>query len=194
MDLFYQGTIEEQITALKAEVRQMAKDKGVPFKNKLLLTYGVPSSVGNCALLVTSPYPGGQFYKDKNTCQLINILIANGISNYFITYCYHIHEDRVSRKTIKDYSPWIKRICDAVQPRLIVCVGEETVFSFLKRKAILRDWHGREIDKHEQIPIMLTYPISYYTESSEYEDLSYKNFLLQSDWTGIKKKYDEVIS
>lgn len=193
MDLFYQGTMEEQIILLKKEIRQLAKDKGTPIRNKFLLTYGVPSAVSNCVLVVTPPYSGGKFYQDKDTRKLIDILTTNGMTNYFITYCYHIPQTKVTKKTVKEYSPWIKRIVDAVEPRLIVCLGEETTFSFFKRKMILRDWHGRVIDKHADIPVMLTYPMSYYTEKSEYEDISYKNFLLESDWTGIKKKYDEVI-
>lgn len=194
MDLFYQGTFQEQIGLLKADIKKIAREQKVRFKSRLTLVWGTPAYVGNNVLIVMPPYPGGKFFKDKDTCQLQNILYANEITRYFLTYCYHIPKQKVTRKDIKEYSSWIKRIVDSVQPKLIVCLGEDSVFSFFKRKMILRDYHGQVMDKYEEIPVMLTYPISYYTERSEYEDLSYKNFILQSDWEGISKKYKGVIS
>lgn len=193
MDLFYQGTMQEQVKALKKEIRALAKEKGIKISNRMALVWGIPANVGNNALIVQPPYPGGKYFQDGDTCQLQNILLSHGIQKYFLTYCYHIPQEKVTRKDIKQYGIWVRRIVDAVQPRLIVCLGEDSIFSFFKRKMILRDHHGQVVDRHEDIPVMLTYPVSYYTERSEYEDLSYKNFLLQSDWTGIKKQYDKEI-
>lgn len=193
MDLFYQGTLQEQIKALKKDIRVEAKKQGVAFKHKLALVWGIPAYQGNNILLVQPPYKEGKYFQDKSTERLKNTLNDYEITKYFITYSYHIPKDKVTRKDIKTYGSWIAKIVNAVAPRLVVCLGEDAIFSFFKRKMILRDNHGEIVGRHESIPIMLTYPFDYYTQKSEYEDSSYKNFLLDSDWKSIKNEYDKRI-
>jgi hypothetical protein len=191
MDLFYQGSFKEQVLAIKKSVLEVIKAKGVESKEKLALVFGVPENVGNNILFITPPYPGGKFYEDKDSYKLKQLAAEYKINKYFITYCCH-YETR-SRKDIKEYKIWIHKIIDVVQPTLIVCLGEHCIFSLFKRKVILRDSHGKIIDKHEGIPVMITYPVSYYTEKSEYEDIAYKTFLKNADWDKILEKYKELI-
>lgn len=194
MDLFYQGNFKEQAKKIKNDIKEVGKKQGFRYQNALKLLWGNEDAVGNNVFFVTPPYPGGKYFKDKYTLKLLDIIHNKGLSNYFITYCYHQPTKKATRKNIKEYSTWIKQLVDITMPKLIVCLGEESVFSFFKKKVILRDWHGKEIDRYNSIPVMSTFSMDYYSERSEYEDVSYKDYLLENDWSKIKKKYDEVIT
>lgn len=194
MDLFYQGSFKDQIRLIKKDIKDLGKAQGLRYQNTFSLLWGSNlDAVGNNIFIVTPPYPGGKYYKDKYTLRLLDVLKNRGFSNYFISYCYHQPTNKVSRKNIKEYSTWIQKLVEITMPKLIVCLGEESVFSFFKRKTILRDYHGKEIDKFNGIPVMITFSMDYYTERSEYEDVNYKDFLLSNDWSKIKEKYNEVI-
>lgn len=193
MDLFYQGTFEEQISSLKKDIRKLAKSSGITFRHKLLLLWGSKENINNNILFIQPPYPGGKYFKDKDTEKLINTLNKYEISKYFITYCYHLLSPKITRKLIKQYSGWIKKLVDFVQPRLIVCLGEESIFSLFKRKSMIQDHHGKVFGIYQEIPVLLTYPMSYYYEKSEYEDVRYKNFLMDNDWNAIRDMYRKEI-
>lgn len=194
MDLFYQGDFKEQIKLIKKDIKDQGKKQGFKYQNTFRLLWGSSiDAVGDSIFIVTPPYPGGKYYHDKYTQRLLSTLKDRGIDKYFITYCYHQPTSKVTRKNIKEYSVWIHKLVEVTMPKLIVCLGEESIFSFFKRKAILRDYHGKEIDKFNEIPVMLTFSMDYYTERSEYEDVNYKDFILNNDWSKIKEKYNEVI-
>lgn len=195
MDLFYQGdTLRKYTNKLKKDIQDLAKKENIIIKEKLKLVYGTKDCEGNNLLVIMPPYIKGEYFKSNQIEKLEIILKTYEINNYFLTYSYHLPKDKVTRKDIKTYGFWIKRIIDYVCPKIIVCLGEESMFSLFKRKAILKDYHGQIVGEHLEIPVFLTYPMEYYNEKSQYEDNSYKSYLLKKDWENISKEYKEKVN
>lgn len=197
MDLFYGTTIKEQLKALEKDVRVWAlKRYGYNYETKKIkIVNGKEEDVGNCMLLVAPPFikDSRPFY-DVNYEFLKSILIARGLFKSYITPNFLMPLDIISKANIKEYSKWIEKLVDIVQPKFIVVLGEDSILSFFKRKVILRDYHGQIIGKTPSgIDICLSYAPDYYINKAEYEDPSFKNFILDNDWTIISGRYKELI-
>lgn len=195
MDLFSVGkTHQERIDELKEEIRDKAKfyDAPKPRKGNVYIATGDINNISNNLLIVTDP-PKGKFFDSGEDRRLYRLLQEFNIEKYFHTYYYWYNKPKVSRSDIKQFGIWIRKLATILEPKLIVCMGEPSQFSFVKQKSILRDNHGKQIDTFEGAPIFATYTIMYYLEKSEFEDHTYKNYIKEKDWSAIKAVYDEVI-
>lgn len=197
MDLFYGNTLEEQLKNLKKDIKKYALDKyNYDYgRRRIYIADGRKETVGNNILIVTQQFvPTVAAFTDENFVKLKKILHDYKIRNYIITPNFLIPIENISKADIKDYSIWIEKIVDIFQPKLIVALGEESIFSFFKRKVILRDFHGKVIGRSAtNIDVYLSYATSYYNKASEYEDPSFKEFILKNDWGIIAKRYEELI-
>jgi hypothetical protein len=197
MNLFYGQTTEEQLKNLKKDIKSWAisahnYDYG---HKRIYLAFGQKETIGNNCLFISSPFAADSApFEDKDYSFLKNTAQEFGIINYFLTPHFLIPKEIVTRANIKEYSKFMEAIVDIIQPRLIVVLGENSVFSFFNKKFILRDWHGKLIGKTIQgIDVIISYSPSYYTERSDYEDPSFKKFILNNDWNFISKLYKERI-
>jgi hypothetical protein len=202
VDLFSVGkTPLERYLDLKEELVVAANRDGSKIKSNKVKIYigdhdteGNPLNINNNILIVSEPYFTKPF-ETSDDKKLYKLLSEFDITNFFYTYYFWYKKNtNVSLKDIKQNGHWIKRLVDILEPKLIICMGEKAQFSFLKKKAMLRDYHGKQIGEIDEIPIYTTYPISYYVERSEFEDRSFKNFIKTKDWTSIQAKYKELIN
>ena len=115
------------------------------------------------------------------------------MTKFLITYHYLVYGDDITRNQIKEFGYYIRKLTDILDPKLIVCMGEEAQLSFFKRKFVMEDFHGKQIGEHDSIPIYTTFPIFYYEERSEYEDKSFKEHIKKVDWEKIKEVYSKVV-
>jgi hypothetical protein len=182
-------TLEERIEDLKNKIRSYYN---INKKSKVKLFYGDLKDVGNNILVVAPPQH--KFFESEDDKIIINILSEFRLFNYFLTYYYLIPNTKPSKQDIKNFGFWIRNIVDILEPKLIVCVGEDAQFSFYKSKFIIRDYHGLQIGEYNSIPIFASYIVPYYSKKADTEDMTYKNFIKNKDWSNIKKKYDEVIN
>lgn len=194
-DLFYSTavTLEDQLELLRADILDDAKRNGV-VKRKLPIVFGDQAYVGNAVLIVQPPFTGRKHFDGEEFNQLLFILQEYQMHNYFITYAHLIKLERHTKEGIKAFGSWIWKLIDIIQPKMIVVLGEDAQLSFLKKKCILRDYHGQKIGSHMDIPIFLTYPISYYLNESSYENKSYKDFILNGDWKVLQEEYKRRIT
>jgi len=197
MDLFYGSTVEEQLKALKKDIKAFALahynyDYG---HKRIYVAFGEQANIGNNILIVSTPLAkDAKAFEDKNYQYLKHILSTYNISKFFLTPNFLIPKDHVSTADIKLCSKWTETLVDIVQPKFIVILGEDSVFSFFRRKFILRDHHGTKVGISPQgLEIYLTYSPDYYNEKSEYEDPSFKNFIRDNDWTTISNRYKELV-
>jgi len=194
MDLFYGTSFEEHVKAFKKDLKAMAAATGEDLGKNVFIAFGKPEHVGNCLLVVGPPLKKDEKpFHDKYSKYLLQTINDFSLPNTIITSCYLIPKEQVSKIDIKNFSGWINKIIDIFQPRLIVVLGEDAQFAFLKRKCILRDCHGQVITSHGEIPVIASYQMNYYLERSEFEDPSYKEYIRQSDWNSIAITYKEKI-
>lgn len=197
MDLFYGSTIEEQLKALKKDIKDYALRKyAYDYGNKrIYVAFGQKENIGNNILIVVPPFKHNEKPFDDENCRYLNsILNTYDIKKFFFTPCFLIPKEQVSKADIKDYSQWVNKLADILQPKLIVAMGEDSTLSFFRKKFILRDFHGKVIGQSsQQVDIILTYSPEYYKEKSEYEDPSYKRFVQNHDWTIISSRYKQLI-
>ena len=195
LDLFTASmTVEDQIENLRTELKDsFIKSNLITKRTKLKLFYGDLKDVQNNMLIVAPP-PISKFFESPEDEKLIRILSEFNITNFFLTYYYLLPDKKISRKEVKDFSYWIKKITDILEPKLIVCIGEESQFCYLKQKKVIRDFHGKQIGDYNSIPIFAAYPAVFYMKKFDYEDPTYKDFMKNHDWGTIQKKYNEVIN
>lgn len=196
MDLFYGNTVEDQLKALKKDIKALALSKyGYNYgRSRLYVAYGQQENIGDCVLVVGPPLvKGSKPFEDPQYTFVKELLEKYSISKFFLTPHFIIPVDKVTKADIKEYSRLIDNIVEIVRPQLIVVLGEPSTFSFFRRKFILRDHHGKIIGTKDGIPIVLTYAPDYYKEKSEYEDPSFKKFLLDHDWKLIQSMYKEKV-
>jgi hypothetical protein len=193
-DLFYStaDSSADQLKLLQKDILDDARRMGIN-KKKLSVVFGDQEYVGNNVLLVQPPFSGRKYFDSQDFSHLLFILQEYEMYNYFITYAHLLPLERHTKDSIKAFGSWIAKLVDIIQPKLIVALGEEAQLSFLKKKCILRDYHGQRIGTHADIPIFLTYPTSYYLNESSYENKSYKDFILHSDWKILQKEYQRRI-
>lgn len=194
-DLFYSGTTDtaEQIDLLRQDILSYAKAKYKYRKKKLPIVWGDINNVDNNILIIQSPMISGKdFFQGEEFEGLISVLNFYKIDKYFITYSNLLRLERHTRKTNKEFSPWIHKLIDILRSRMIVILGEDVEQTFLTKKYMLRDYHGKKIGEYQSIPIYLTYPMYYYYEHSAYEDTAYKKFLQETDWNAIKEKWRSI--
>ena len=194
MDLFTSGmTIIEQIEILRNRIKDIFIKSGtIGKKTKIKLFYGDINDIGNNVLIITDP-PKAKLFESREDKNLQNFISEFGLTKYFITYYYLLPNIKINRQEIKDFGYWIRQITDILDPKLIVCISEESQFCYFKRKFILRENHGKQIGEYNSIPIYASYPLCYYQKQSEFEDVTYKTFIKHNDWDKIKDKYNEVI-
>lgn len=197
MNLFYGSTIQEQLKNLKKDIKLWAQtahsyDYG---HKRIYIAFGKIENVGNNCLFISSPFAkDSPPFEDSSYAFLKRTIEDFGILKFFMTPNFLIPKDTVTRADIKEYSKFIESIVDIVQPKLVVVLGEDSTFSFFKRKFILRDWHGKIIGQTPQaIDVVLSYAPDYYNERSEYEDPSFKKFILNNDWNYISTLYKKRI-
>ena len=191
MDLFYQqDSIKDQIKILKKDIKHYAEQRNIKLDKSFKILFGNASAVGNNIFIIQPPYEAGTpYFKGEDFDYLINILDSNNVTNYFTTYCSLLPHKDVGKKDIVAFSCWIHKLIEIAQPHTIVVLGESAPFTFVSRKCILKDTHGTVIDNFAGIPIIITYEMTYYTKMSQYEDISYKNFLREKDWGIIIDRY-----
>lgn len=179
---------------MKQNLKTYAEGCGIPLgRKRLVLAKGNADDVGNNILVVCEPQKNMNWFSSKADKYAISILEKYEMPRYFLTASHLLPLKSVGREDIKAFSTWVQKITDLLEPRLIVLLGEHAEFCFLRRKFILRDYHGTEIGRYNGIPLLLTYPMSYYLNSVEYVDPGYKQFLENNDWTLIKERYDACI-
>jgi hypothetical protein len=184
--------IEEQLTDLKLEIQTFQKSLNLDTKkSKIKLFYGNISNINSGILLINDP-PLSKFFESQDDKYIINLMSELNIDKYFITYNFLIPNVSVNTKLIKSFSYFILKLIDILNPKLIVCFGEQSQFCFFKRKFLLQDFRGLEIGQYEYRPIFTTNKASYYEERSKVENYIYKEQLKLNDWTNIKKKYEEL--
>jgi uracil-DNA glycosylase len=194
MDLFYGTSFEEQVKAFKKDLKAFASVSKEDLGKNVFIAYGNPEYVGNCLMVVGPPLRKGEKpFHDKYSKYLLQTINDFGLPNTIITSCYLIPKEQVSKVDIKNFSNMMSKLLDIFQPKLIVVLGEDAQFSFLKRKCILRDCHGKAITTHNDAPIIASYQMDYYLERSEFEDPSYKEYIRQSDWNRIAVEYKKRI-
>jgi hypothetical protein len=194
IDLFTASmSIEEQIEDLKTNIKESYIKQGrITKKTRIKLFFGDLKNIGNNILIISAP-PPARLFDSPEDGRLKQFIQDLGIGNFFLTYFYLLLDTKISRKEIKDFSPWIQKLTDLIDPKLIVCMGEEAQFSYFKKKFLLRDHHGTQIGEYNSIPIIASYPIFYYQKSSEFEDTAYKDFMKAKDWGYIQQRYKEKI-
>lgn len=195
IDLFTANmTVEEQIEDLRTGLKESyIKSGAITKRTKIKLFYGDMKDVGNNILIITNP-PSAKLFESPEDQRVMQILNEFNLNNFFLTYYYLLPDKKINRQEIKEFGYWIRKITDILDPKLIVCIGEESQFCFFKQKKVIRDFHGKLIGDYNSIPIYATYPIPYYVKRSEFEDTTYKDFIKNQDWGMIKKKYEEVIN
>ena len=193
LDLFSQDlTSEQRLEDLRNLIKLYQTKIGIDSKRtKVKLFFGDIANFNSGVLVISNP-PKAKFFETAEDKFICNILDSLEITKYFITYNYLIFGDKASQAILKEFGFYIRRLVDIINPKIIVCMGEESQFSFFKRKFMLGDFHGKQIGEYEDKPIMATYPISYYEERSKFEDHSYKTEIRNKDWTAIKNKYKEL--
>ncbi len=193
MDLFYGTTFEENIEAFKKDLKKVALTYGYDFgRKKLYVAYGYPEHVGNCLLVLGPPLNGDKPFQDKYSKYLFQTVNDFSLNNVVLSSCFLIPLEQVSKNDIKAFGTWTEKLVEIFRPHLVVVLGEDAQFAFVKRKNILRDTHGQIIAKTSTgVDVVLSYPMSYYLEKSEYEDPSYKDFIRRNDWEKIAKLYKE---
>lgn len=194
MDLFYQQSrLQDQVKALKKDIKSFAKVNNLKLDKSFKTLYGNLDSVGNCILIIQPPHElDAPFFKGKDFKFLLEILGVNGITNFFATYSSIFSIPVVSKKDIQNFAPWITKIVDIVQPHTIIVLGEEAPTLFNNHKFMLKDHHGTIIETFLNIPVILTYHMSYFLYSAPTEDITYKEYLREHDWKIIKERYTKV--
>lgn len=189
LDLFYSGlTVDEQLEKLKNEIIDLAKKEGSKArKNTIKVVHGTMDKIPNKGALFIMPPLTGKFAKGKDFNLLLTIISMYDFDAAFITYAHLVPKEKRIRKEIKNFSTYIRQLISIILPKVIVCLGEEAQFSIFKTKSLMNDYHGKVIGNLEGIPVMTTYDMSYYNNSSAFEDDNYKNFLQESDWKAIKE-------
>ncbi len=194
-DLFYSTgkTLQEQVDMLKHDILIYARTLGCG-KKKLSILFGNKNNINNNILIVQPPFRDKIHFKGNEFKALLYTLAHYEIHNYFITYANPVPMKRHTKDDIKQFNTWMSKIIEIVLPKLIVTLGEEAELVFFRRKFILRDFHGTIVGNHHTIPVMLSFPFTYYASHSAYEDRSYKEFIQKSDWSAIKTEYDRRIT
>ena len=196
MDLFYGTTVKENVIAFKKDLKQVALKYDYDFgKKRIHIANGNLENIGNCILVVGPPLKlNDKHFQDKYSNYLFKTALDFKMPNTFLVSCFPIPLERISKTNIKEFNPWMEKLVDIFRPKLVVVLGEDAQFSFVKRKHILRDYHGKIITKTVAgIDVLLSYTMDYFIDLSEFEDGSYKDFIRNADWTIIKKYYDERI-
>jgi len=192
LDLFSSNrTIDERLDDLKIEIKQYQSKMGTDSKKtKIKLFYGDLDNFNDGVLTISNP-PKAKFFETPEDKIILNLLNSFGLDKYFLTYNYLILGTNTP-KEIKEFGYFVRKLIDIINPKLIVCMGEEAHFCFYKRKFMMIDFHGKVIGDYEGRPIMTTYPIFYYGEKSKFENDSYREEIKRKDWTAIKDKYMEL--
>ena len=193
MDLFYQGTFDESAELIRTDIKKFAKEKNVPIGRKKIFLYkGFPQNVGNNILTISVPFNTDKMFESKMDKALIRMLAEYNLYNYMMTYCWLL-PTRASKNDIKEFSVWIHRLIDIIEPKLIVTLGEISQLSFIKRKANMFEKQGKIFHRHNCIPVYTTYDIEYFWTHSQFEDKQYKNHLKENDWKTNQAYYNRVI-
>lgn len=194
MDLFYNGNFKQNIKKIKGDLVTYANRNNIPIPDDLYIIKFNPLYIGNNFLFIHPPFTGGEYFKDKENKYLEKLMDKYGIINKSITYCHLLPLERMNKNSIKSFKSWIHKLTDIVLPKLIVTLGEDAELSFISQKALLRDNHGKEIGEYNGTPIILTYPMEYYTNRAENIDNSYKLHIQENNWNVIKSYYDKLIT
>lgn len=189
LSLFDTGNLKQDLKFFKNDIREYAKRLKIEMPKTFPVVIGNEESVGKNILVITEPITN-KWFKSQEITRTTNH-VKTLFNDFFITSCYLIPKDRISVADIKDFSLWITRLASLLRPKLIVILGEPAAHVFVRRKAIVKENHGKRIATWKDIPIYLTYPMSYYYDRSEYEDTSYKDYIKNNDWSIFKTKFEE---
>lgn len=191
LDLFNVNKSPEQaISDLKQELFEFTKTQGYKIRKPKPILYGDLDNVGKACLIV-GDIPDGKLFESKED-KLLYSLAESYHLRYFYTYSYLLPNTKVPKLEVRHFSSWIQRLTSIIKPVLIICLGEISQLSYFSRKFLLKDFHGKEIGKFEDIPVYTTYDIKYYMNESKIEDEFYKIKIKNNDWNNIKTKYKEL--
>jgi hypothetical protein len=192
MDLFYSYlTSRGQLRKLKDEIGGNLYDE-VPKGFKIVT--GNIEHINNCALLIMEHVTKHKFMRAPWDRKLVQLCTEYGINNKFITYSYLKDTESVSRSDITSSRKYIQLLLSIIQPKLIVVIGENTLLSFLSKKQLLVNFHGKIVGKYEEVPLILTYPMGYYLQYGRQDEKEYRESILLHDWTIIQEEYNKRIS
>jgi hypothetical protein len=124
LDLFYQGSFDESLKALKKDLRQLAKNEYKLQLRNLNVAWGRVDQVGNNILFVTPPDPKKPKFNSRDDRTIVDEASSRKMNQFFLTRCHLFPLDKYPRDEIKKFSKWVHKVVDLVQPKLIVVMGE----------------------------------------------------------------------
>lgn len=181
---------KEQLDLLKLEIKEY-QTKIKSEEKKIKLFYGNIDNFGSGVLIISSP-PKTKFFESIQDKSIIVLMNELKIDKFFITYNYLINGIEPTPKDIKSFGYYIRLLVDIINPKIIVCLGEDSQFCFFKKKFLITDYHGKQIGEYEGKPILTANNMSYYEERSKFENHSYKEEIKKKDWELITNKYKEI--
>jgi len=192
MDLFYNNlSTKAQLSKLKKEIGNRIYGNNIP--NNFKIIDGNIEHINNNVLILMEYVSLKGFMKAPWESYLTKLCNHYKINNKFISYSYLIPTKVANRNDIINGRSYIELIISIIRPNLIVCIGENTVLSFLNRKKLLHNFHGQVVEKYENIPIIITYPMGYYLQYGRPDEKYYRQSILKNDWDIINSYYKNLI-
>lgn len=193
LDLFYNGSFQQNIKKLKEDLKKYAQENSLLLPDPFNIVKLRPSCVGSCVLFICPPAISSSLFTTAEDKLLDSLCKEYEIENKAITYCYIFQSLHKNKNVIKEFSPWIKKLTDLIQPKLIITLGEDAQCSFFRNKFLMRDCSSTIIGNYSDIPIGAIYPMDYFISKTGFEDLSFKQYLKKSNWDFVKAQYDKLI-
>ena len=194
MDMFYARlTTKGRMLKLKEDFKKLLFKDGEEVPEKFRVTGGKLSNTGNCILFIIDHVTEYGFMRARRELKLVELCVRYGIKNRMVTYSYLKPCKVVSRNEIIESRELLQLLVSIVRPQLIVLLGEKTTFSFMNRKKLVNENHGKIIGNHNGVPLLLTYEMGYYTERMRSYEIDYRHGIMSNDWEVIMSEYTERI-
>lgn len=132
MDLFSISSVKKNIVVLKNEIDSYLTKKKLIYDDYKLFYPSVSNNKDIIFIVHCCDY-----YFNSQECKLIISLCKfYNIDSYCIMQDFPIFKKPLSRLDIREYSPFIKRLIDVIDPKLIVFGDEDSQYSLLARKEL----------------------------------------------------------
>jgi len=194
IDLFHQGTVVSSIRKIKSDIADWI-DRPVKELKILSVPEHIKKDINKAKIPLVCIMDSHLTTGKAGTAEadLSDIMIKFGITEYAVIPIYPVSPKSLNRGTVKEYAPFIIKLVDILVPSVIVLAGEMPSFVFLNRKPKLEDNHGKIVANYSGINVFMTHPPGYYSAAAKFEDDAYKQHLMSTDWTIIKKEYDRYV-
>jgi len=194
MDIFYNNEdFKKNVMKIKKDLKKYGNEQLFEIPKDFKIIRCNPDNFGSNIMFIQPPFKGGKYFETKEDKMLDKLCDKYGILKRTFTYCHLFPLEKISKNSIKEFKYWIHHFVDLVSPNIIIILGEEAELSFLKTKVLINENHGKEITEYNGIPVILTYPMDYYINNNNYEDVSYKQFIQNHDWKIIQTYYHKLI-